>query len=70
MGAVTLTGKLIILVFTRAASFALLATAVFYVFVYARMRDHEPEVLFRRVKKWATFRSVASWYLWRVCDLP
>jgi DNA-3-methyladenine glycosylase II len=26
-------------------------------------------VLFRRGRKWAPFRSVASWYLWRACDL-
>lgn len=29
----------------------------------------KPEVLLRRGKKWAPFRSVASWYLWRACDL-
>ena len=29
----------------------------------------KPEVLFRRGKRWAPFRSVASWYLWRACDL-
>ena len=28
-----------------------------------------PEVLLRRGKKWAPYRSVASWYLWRACDL-
>ena len=28
------------------------------------------EVLLRRGKRWAPFRSVASWYLWRACDLP
>jgi DNA-3-methyladenine glycosylase II len=27
------------------------------------------EVMLRRGKKWAPFRSVASWYLWRACDL-
>lgn len=27
------------------------------------------DVLFRRGSKWAPFRSVASWYLWRACDL-
>lgn len=27
------------------------------------------EVLLKRGKKWAPFRSVASWYLWRACDL-
>jgi DNA-3-methyladenine glycosylase II len=29
----------------------------------------KPEVLLRRGKNWAPFRSVASWYLWRACDL-
>jgi DNA-3-methyladenine glycosylase II len=29
----------------------------------------KPEVLLKRGKKWAPFRSVASWYLWRACDL-
>jgi DNA-3-methyladenine glycosylase II len=29
----------------------------------------KPDVLFRRGRKWAPFRSVASWYLWRACDL-
>ncbi|MGB7548680.1 MAG: DNA-3-methyladenine glycosylase 2 family protein [Terracidiphilus sp.] len=28
-----------------------------------------PEVLAKRGKRWAPFRSVASWYLWRACDL-
>ncbi|WP_109489389.1 DNA-3-methyladenine glycosylase family protein [Occallatibacter savannae] len=27
------------------------------------------DVLFRRAQKWRPFRSVASWYLWRACDL-
>jgi DNA-3-methyladenine glycosylase II len=27
------------------------------------------DVLLRRGKKWTPFRSVASWYLWRACDL-
>lgn len=29
----------------------------------------KPEILLRRGKRWAPFRSVASWYLWRACDL-
>jgi DNA-3-methyladenine glycosylase II len=29
----------------------------------------KPEVLLKRGKRWAPFRSVASWYLWRACDL-
>jgi DNA-3-methyladenine glycosylase II len=29
----------------------------------------KPEMLLKRGKKWAPFRSVASWYLWRACDL-
>lgn len=28
-----------------------------------------PAVLLKRGKRWAPFRSVASWYLWRACDL-
>ena len=27
------------------------------------------DVLIKRGKRWAPFRSVASWYLWRACDL-
>jgi DNA-3-methyladenine glycosylase II len=29
----------------------------------------KPEVLTKRGKRWAPFRSVASWYLWKACDL-
>ena len=29
----------------------------------------KPEVILKRGKRWAPFRSVASWYLWRACDL-
>jgi DNA-3-methyladenine glycosylase II len=29
----------------------------------------KPEVLLKRGNRWAPFRSVASWYLWRACDL-
>jgi DNA-3-methyladenine glycosylase II len=29
----------------------------------------KPEVMLKRGKHWAPFRSVASWYLWRACDL-
>jgi DNA-3-methyladenine glycosylase II len=29
----------------------------------------KPDVLFRRARRWTPFRSVASWYLWRACDL-
>jgi DNA-3-methyladenine glycosylase II len=29
----------------------------------------KPDVLLKRGKRWAPFRSVASWYLWRACDL-
>lgn len=28
-----------------------------------------PEAMERRGRKWAPWRSVASWYLWRACDL-
>lgn len=29
----------------------------------------KPDVMERRGKRWAPWRSVASWYLWRACDL-
>ena len=29
----------------------------------------KPEVLLKRGKRWVPYRSVASWYLWRACDL-
>ncbi len=29
----------------------------------------KPDVVFRRGQRWAPYRSVASWYLWRACDL-
>ena len=29
----------------------------------------KPDVVFNRGRRWAPFRSVASWYLWRACDL-
>ena len=29
----------------------------------------KPEAMLKRGKKWAPFRSVAAWYLWRACDL-
>jgi DNA-3-methyladenine glycosylase II len=29
----------------------------------------KPDVLFKRGLRWKPFRSVASWYLWRACDL-
>jgi DNA-3-methyladenine glycosylase II len=29
----------------------------------------KPEVMLKRGKRWAPFRSVAAWYLWRACDL-
>jgi DNA-3-methyladenine glycosylase II len=29
----------------------------------------KPDVIFRRAQRWAPFRSVASWYMWRACDL-
>jgi DNA-3-methyladenine glycosylase II len=29
----------------------------------------KPDVVFNRGQRWAPFRSVASWYLWRACDL-
>jgi DNA-3-methyladenine glycosylase II len=29
----------------------------------------KPDVIFRRGQRWAPYRSVASWYMWRACDL-
>lgn len=29
----------------------------------------KPDQVFRRGRRWAPYRSVASWYLWRACDL-
>jgi len=29
----------------------------------------KPDVVFRRGRRWAPYRSVASWYLWRACHL-
>ncbi len=29
----------------------------------------KPDVVFKRGQRWVPFRSVASWYLWRACDL-
>jgi DNA-3-methyladenine glycosylase II len=30
----------------------------------------KPDVVFKRAQRWKPFRSVATWYLWRACDLP
>lgn len=30
----------------------------------------KPELMERRAARWKPWRSVASWYLWRACDLP
>ncbi len=29
----------------------------------------DPKVMLRRAQRWRPWRSVASWYLWRACDL-
>jgi DNA-3-methyladenine glycosylase II len=29
----------------------------------------KPDVMLRRAKRWQPWRSIASWYLWRACDL-
>jgi DNA-3-methyladenine glycosylase II len=29
----------------------------------------KPEAMLKRAKRWAPYRSVAAWYLWRACDL-
>lgn len=28
-----------------------------------------PEIMLRRARRWQPWRSIASWYLWRACDL-
>jgi DNA-3-methyladenine glycosylase II len=30
----------------------------------------EPKQMERRAARWKPWRSVASWYLWRACELP
>jgi DNA-3-methyladenine glycosylase II len=27
------------------------------------------DILIKRAKRWTPYRSVASWYMWRACDL-
>jgi DNA-3-methyladenine glycosylase II len=29
----------------------------------------KPEVMIKRARRWAPYRSVAAWYMWRACDL-
>lgn len=29
----------------------------------------KPDIVFKRGERWRPFRSVASWYLWRACDI-
>jgi DNA-3-methyladenine glycosylase II len=29
----------------------------------------KPDVIFKRAMRWVPYRSVASWYMWRACDL-
>ena len=49
-----------------------------YALTYARISKNtpfsndmlpKPEEMLRRAEKWRPWRSVASWYLWRACDL-
>lgn len=49
-----------------------------YALTFMRMPKHraieagdlpKPDVVFKRGQRWSPFRSVASWYLWRACDL-
>ncbi len=41
-----------------------------YAQCYRKRTLPEPEVLRRAGARWAPYRSVASWYLWRALDLP
>jgi DNA-3-methyladenine glycosylase II len=36
--------------------------------LYRKRRDPSPAHILRHAKKWAPYRSVASWYLWRSLD--
>jgi len=29
----------------------------------------KPDIMLKRARKWGKWRSIASWYLWRACDL-
>jgi 3-methyladenine DNA glycosylase/8-oxoguanine DNA glycosylase len=33
--------------------------------LYRKRHDPKPEVILRRARRWAPYRSAASWYLWR-----
>jgi len=37
---------------------------------FSKRKLPSPEMLAREGKKWAPYRSYASWYLWRVLELP
>jgi DNA-3-methyladenine glycosylase II len=37
---------------------------------YGLRRLPTPEQVLRRGKPWAPYRSIASWYMWRLLDLP
>jgi len=37
---------------------------------FGKRKLPSPEMLAREGKKWAPYRSYASWYLWRVLELP
>jgi DNA-3-methyladenine glycosylase II len=37
---------------------------------YALRRLPKPEQVIKRGKVWAPYRTIASWYLWRLLDLP
>jgi 3-methyladenine DNA glycosylase/8-oxoguanine DNA glycosylase len=38
--------------------------------VYGLRRLPTPKLVMKRGARWAPYRTVASWYLWRVLDLP
>jgi 3-methyladenine DNA glycosylase/8-oxoguanine DNA glycosylase len=38
--------------------------------LHGKRRSPKPDLLYRRTKHWAPYRSVASWYLWRSLELP
>lgn len=36
--------------------------------LYRKRKDPKPEVILQHARRWAPYRSVASWYLWRSLD--
>jgi DNA-3-methyladenine glycosylase II len=41
-----------------------------YARLYRKRKLPEPKALLKHGERWRPYRSVASWYLWRVLELP